>query len=144
MTVFVALMLIVVVFVVVAYPLFRQKTHAADAAADDDDKLRELYFKRDTTYSMLKELDFDLKAGILTEEDFAELERRYKGKAISILRGIDDSKKDINVEDEIEKRILGLRQVTRRFCSQCGVESQQDDRFCSSCGTNLKRGEAVD
>lgn len=27
--------------------------------------------------------------------------------------------------------------VTKRFCSQCGVEAKPSDRFCSSCGHQL-------
>jgi hypothetical protein len=142
MTVFVALVLAIVTFVFITYPLFKRRLRSVDAA--DDEKLRELHFKRDTTYSMLKELEFDLQAGILTKKDYQELERRYKGKAISILRGIDDSKKGTGVEDEIERQVLELRRDAGQFCPQCGARYQEGGRFCSHCGASLSQGGHVD
>ena len=142
MTIFVALVLTVLTFAFIAYPLLRQKLRTADSV--EDEKLQELYSKRDTAYSMLKELEFDLKSGNLTEEDYRDLETRYKRKAVSILRGIDNLKQDVSVDDKIEKQVLALRQEKGRFCPQCGARSKDGDRFCSSCGANLGKEERVD
>ncbi len=103
MTVFVALVLTVLSFAFVAYPLFKRRLPAADSV--EDEKFRELHSRRDTTYSMLKELEFDFQSGILTEEDYRDLEARYKRKAISILRDADDLAKGTEVEEEIEKQV---------------------------------------
>lgn len=155
MTVFVVLLLTVLAFAFIAYPLLRQRLPSV--AAIEDEQLLELHSRRNTTYSMLKELEFDKESGILSEEDFQDLETRYKGKAISILRGIDDLGKGTEVEDEIEnqvqqlrrgrsspvddeleKEVLSLRRSKGSFCPQCGVGSQEGDRFCSRCGTRLR------
>ena len=142
MTVIVALILTVLTFAFVAFPLFRRRKRYGDSV--EHEKLQGLYSERDTTYSMLKELEFDFQSGILTEGDYLDLEARYKGKAISILRNIDDVGKDAPVEDEIEKLVLGLRRGKGRFCPQCGASVQESDRFCSSCGTSLSQGEHRD
>lgn len=142
MTIFITAVLTVATFAFIAYPLLRQGVFKAGLT--EDEKLRELSSKRDTTYAMLKEMEFDLQSGILTEEDYHDLEARYKRKAISILRGMDDLKRGTNVEDEIEKRVLGLRRSKGRFCPQCGTKHQEGDRFCSRCGTGLSKGEQVD
>ncbi len=141
MTIFIAVVLTVSTFAFIIYPLLRQRPLQEGFA--EDEKLRELSSKRDTTYAMLKEMEFDLQSGILTEEDYHDLETRYKRKAISILRGIDDLKKGTNVEDEIEKRVLELRWGKGRFCPQCGTKYQEGDRFCSRCGNGLSKGEQV-
>src|SRR3989304_6338454 len=99
MSVFVALVLTVLTFALVAYPFFKQRSRLA--ASVEDETQRELYSKRDTTYSMLKELEFDFQSGILTEEDYRDLETRYKRKAISILRDIDGLERATETEDEI-------------------------------------------
>ncbi len=109
MIVFVVLVLTVLAFAFIAYPFLRQKSPSV--AATEDEQLQELHSRRDTTYSMLKELEFDKESGILSDEDYLELETRYKGKAISILRGIDDVGKGNEVEDEIENRIQKPRLV---------------------------------
>ena len=171
MTVFVALVLTVLIFALVAYPFFKQRSRLA--ASVEDETQRELYSKRDTTYSMLKELEFDFQSGILTEEDYRDLETRYKRKAISTLKDIDslaqgveaedeiekevlelrqgkarprsrvaaESKKETTIEAEVEKEVLKLRQQKGRFCPQCGARHEEGDRFCSHCGANLNRGE---
>jgi hypothetical protein len=142
MTIFVTVGLTVLTFAFIIYPLLRQRVPKMGLA--EDDKLQELRSKRDTTYSMLKEMEFDLQSGILTEEDYYDLAARYKRKAISILRDIDALKAGTDMEDEIEKRILELRRSKGRFCSQCGTKYQEGDRFCSRCGTSLSQGGHVD
>jgi ribosomal protein S27AE len=142
MIIFVAVLLTVLTVAFVGYPFFRQGSPSSDSA--EDKKLRELRSKRDTTYSMLKELEFDFQSGILTDEDYRDLEARYKRKAVSILKDMDDLGKGADVEEEIEKQVQKLRSSKVRFCPQCGAKSQEGDRFCSRCGTGLSRGESTD
>ncbi len=161
MTVFIGILLTVLTFAFIIYPLFKQRRHSADSV--EDEKFRELHSRRDTTYSMLKELEFDFQSGILTEEDYRDLEARYKRKAISILRDADDLEKGTEVEEEIEKQVqelrhgksstideevekevIELRRSKGRLCPQCRVRYQEDDRFCSRCGTSLNQGGSLD
>ena len=132
------LLMTVLTFIFITYPFFKKRSGLSAAGAVADDKLQELHSRRDTAYSMLKELEFDFQSGILTEEDYKDLEARYKGKAISILREIDSRAKDDDIEDIIEKQVMALRRSKERFCRQCGARRRQDDRFCSHCGANLR------
>jgi hypothetical protein len=93
---------------------------------------------------MLKELEFDLQSGILSKEDYQELEARYKSKAISVLKGIDGLKEVGDVAADIERQVLELRRVRGSLCPQCGDKRQPNDRFCPSCGASLNKGEPVD
>lgn len=161
MTIFAALVLTVAAFIFIAYPLFKQKAYSG--ASTGDEKFRELYSRRDTTYAMLKELEFDYQSGILTEEDYRDLEARYKRKAISILKDADELEKGGGAEEEIEAQVRKLRQARstqqprtseleeemekevaslRRnrgeFCPRCGAKAQEGDRFCAACGTKLR------
>ncbi len=142
MTVFIALVLTTLTFAFIIYPLFKRSSPSVDSVVDDE--LRELYSRRDTSYSMLKELEFDFQSGILAEEDYRDLEAKYKKKAISILKDIDNSRKGTEVEDEIEKQLLELRQSKGHLCPQCGSRRQEDDRFCSHCGANLSQEKDID
>ena len=132
------LLMTALTFIFVTYPFFKKRSGLLAAGAVADDKLQELHSRRDTAYSMLKELEFDFQSGILTEEDYKDLEARYKRKAISILREIDSLAKDDDIEDIIEKQVMALRRSKERFCRQCGARRRQDDRFCSHCGANLR------
>ncbi len=143
MTIFVALVLAVLTFAFIIYPLFKQRSPSADSVVDDEE-LPELHSKRDTTYSMLKELEFDFQSGILAEGDYRHLEARYKRKAISILRDIDDLKEGTSAEEEIERQVLEIRQSKGQFCPQCGAGYRESDHFCSSCGASLNKEGRVD
>ncbi len=111
MSTFIALLITVATFAFIVYPLLKRRLPQEGSA--EDGKLQELSSKRDTAYSMLKELEFDFQSGILTEEDYRDLEARYKRKAISVLKGMDDLEKgsqpEAEVEAEREKQGLKLR-----------------------------------
>jgi hypothetical protein len=105
MTFIVAMVLAVLTFAFIAYPFFKRRARATESVGDE--KLQELQFQRDTTYSMLKELEFDLKSGILADEDYNDLKTRYKRKAVSILRDIDNTAEDIvaDADEGIERKL---------------------------------------
>ncbi len=107
MTVFIVLLLTVAVFAFIVYPFFKQKLGTVDTHRNTE--LEELHSRRDTTYSMLKELEFDYQSGILTEEDYHDLEKRYKRKGVSLLKNIDQLSEGPGLDDEIEKHIGKLR-----------------------------------
>ena len=157
MTIFVALVLTVLTFIAVILPFFRQKMRPIYSVTDEQSQ--ELLFKRDTTYAMLKELEFDYKSGVLTEEDYRDLEDRYKRKGVSILKDIDSltgdtgidaaiekqgsrlrQKQPLNISDEIEDKIAGLRQrksvnVSDEIEDKIRSLRQDKGRFCPQCGT---------
>ena len=142
MNIFFAILLTVVVFALLAYPLLRGSRRAVTVvtAAADDEHVDGLVTRRDTTYSMLKELEFDYHSGLLTEEDYHDLEGRYRGKAISILKSLDQAEPaGDDAGDAIEREVAELRREKQRFCSQCGVAALPADRFCANCGVSLQR-----
>ncbi|MBM2824491.1 MAG: hypothetical protein HW402_155 [Dehalococcoidales bacterium] len=165
MIIFFAILLTVLVFAFIGYPLLKPRPSTVGAFRDENTE--ELHSRRDTTYSMLKELEFDYQSGILAEEDYHDLTTKYKEKAISILKDIDSVGGGSVAEDEIEKKVRELRrgnksspgktgpksnaeveaevekQVQERrhnvgqFCTQCGARHKPGDRFCSHCGARV-------
>ncbi|MBI4285536.1 MAG: zinc-ribbon domain-containing protein [Chloroflexi bacterium] len=110
MTTFLAVLIAVATFAFIAYPLFKGKTRPVVSSGNDAE--RELLSKRDTTYAMLKELEFDYQSGVLAEEDYQELQRKYKEKAIATLKEIDTVSQSEEEElDDVEKEIRRLRRV---------------------------------
>ena len=101
MIILVALILTVLTFAFIVYPLLKHRPRSADSV--EGENLPKLHSKRDTIYSMLKELEFDFQSGILNEEDYRDLEARYRRKAISILKETDALEKGATVEEEIER-----------------------------------------
>jgi len=91
MIIVIALVLTLLTCAFVIYPFLQKRPRPIEQV--EDDRLRELHSQRDITYSMLKELEFDYHSGVLTDEDYRELESKYKSKAISILQSIDELEK---------------------------------------------------
>lgn len=78
----------------VAWPLLFGRTRPEEFLGGEPSEpvLQRLLFQRDTVYAAMKELDFDLAMGNLSQEDFQQLQDRYKRKAVAILKRIDDAK----------------------------------------------------
>ena len=140
MTIFITLLLTIAAFAAVAYPFLRRKP--TPITFTEDERMQELHLKRDATYAMLKELEFDFKSGTLTEEDYSDLEARYRTKAVSILKKLDGLQEESLPEDEIEKQIKKLRRRRGHFCPQCGAKQPTSARFCADCGARLESREA--
>ncbi len=140
MTAFLVVALGVLALVFVTYPLFRKTPLSADPV--EDGRLQVLQSKRDTLYSALEELRFDLESGTLTDDEHRDLEARYRTMAVSVLKDIDNLDESTEVEEEIEKQVMELRQDKGRLCPSCGARHTVEDRFCSHCGTSLDQGSA--
>lgn len=158
MTIATALVLSVAAFAFIILPFFRRKVNPV--APVTDEKSQELLFKRDTVFSMLKELEFDHQSGILAEKDYHELEERYKKKGIAILKDIDSLEgaaeidkaieaeisqrrkgKAPSAEDEIEQKISSLRkkspagapeEIEKKISER--RQQQKGGQFCTKCG----------
>ncbi len=168
MTEIVSLLLLLAAFSFIAYPVLLRRVQPAEPVPDEH--LKELQSKRITTYSMLKELEFDYNSGILTEEDYRDLENKYKSKAISILKGIDEEAETAGqMETDIEKQVRKLRgakgpaadpgaeierqvQKLRRTKSSPADASdeieeqvrelrQERGTFCPQCGAKSQHGD---
>lgn len=108
------LAIILATFAFVAYPLI--KASRRDNFIEDEME-DELQFKKEATYSALKELEFDYALGNLSKEDHHDLEERYKEKAITILKDMDGLETrsagrktpDMVDLDDMEKEILIAR-----------------------------------
>jgi len=156
MTLFITLVLTIAAFIFIIYPFFRHKLASTDPSGDEI--LDELRSERDTTYSMLKELEFDYQSGILTEDDYKDLEARYKRKAISTLRQLDEAARSDNSdadsasedEDEIEKQVRKLRGQAKKEsaaakpsgatkpAATAETGSTAKSKFCTECGAQAE------
>ncbi|HET7042544.1 MAG TPA: zinc ribbon domain-containing protein [Gemmatimonadales bacterium] len=75
----------------------------------------------------LKEIDFDLATGKLSEADHAELKRRFTAEAVAAMK-----------EDAGGGVAAPARTGTATLaCPTCGPRPESDALFCSSCGQVL-------
>jgi len=114
--------------------------------------VKQLEQRKETAYATIRELEFDLNMGKLSEEDYRILREQYKLDAIRRLKEIDtlrmnqkitENLSEEDLEKEIEREVASLRKnrTTRKgsiFCVKCGTEISYQGRFCHNCGARLK------
>ena len=134
MTVFLGLLLILSVAAAVASPLLAGGSTAMpeEVPAAEQTEL----FEREKNVALLaiREAEFDLAMGKLSDEDYAALRGVYEERALGALGELDAIQ-----QSEADKRPdsapKGPDAAAGSFCTRCGVAFKADDRFCGGCGT---------
>jgi len=129
---FAALLMTVAVFVLVSYPLLRPGRGQAALVPTDHRGREDLLAQRDTAYAAIKELEFELHLGNLSQRDYQDLRARYRRRAADILRRLDAA----------EREAAAAGSEGRSRCPSCQAPAEAGDRFCGRCGTRLTEGRA--
>lgn len=106
-------------------PILRPTPEAA-APAWDTPELEET--RKGQALLALKEIDFDLATGKLSDVDHAELKRRFTAEAVAAMRE-DGGGAGVAVAPK-----AGAKGIT---CPSCGPRPEADAVFCSNCGRSL-------
>jgi membrane protease subunit (stomatin/prohibitin family) len=155
MVIFLALVLTLLSFAAIAVPLYRNQDNSERAwifefeGHNPDPGIRPV---------MAKQIEMDYRTGILSEEDY--LAQKASMQVVDAA-GSDAAGAESNLEDEIEKRVAGLRRVEggaasdeieakvrqlRRVQPAPGnitsgsVSRQKKARFCPQCGSKVQPG----
>ena len=89
MAAFVALLMTVVVFVAVGYPLLRPGRGKGGLVSSDHSEVEDLLAERDAAYAAIEEAEFEFHLGNLSQRDCEELRARYRKRAEDILRELE-------------------------------------------------------
>lgn len=161
MVIFTVLILTVLAFAGIALPFFQQTRRdfwsvigvtPADTSSG--------HGPRDV---MLKQLEADFRSGILSEDEYYSQQAAFQGSAARPAES--ESATLVSLDDEIEKRIAGLRREQKVSTSDDEIEarvrqlhrsqgsetgsrrpstdgsSRQKVRFCSQCGGRQQPGD---
>jgi hypothetical protein len=88
----------------------------------------------------IKECEFDRDTGKLDDGEAAAAIRRYRARAVAILRALDERPApsvEADIEAELARR---LAQAGPRACPTCALENDDDAAFCKKCGAKLEAG----
>ena len=134
-------------------PLLQEDVRQNSFTPKPEDILEELKNKKDGAYATIRELEFDLSMGKLTEEDFQILKRQYTQEAVGYMKEMDKLESlqatyskpvDTVLEEEIEQGVAEIRnhKSTKKkfiYCTSCGEKAAVETRFCAACGANLDK-----
>jgi ribosomal protein L37E len=134
-------------------PLLQEEVHQNGFTPKPEDILKELKNKKDGAYAAIRELEFDLSMGKLTEEDFQILKRQYTLEAVGYMKEMDklelqpatfSKPEDTASEEENAQGVTVIRNhksAKRKhiYCTSCGAKAAVESRFCAACGSNLHK-----
>lgn len=86
----ISFLLVVLVSVFTVHPLFLGHRRGNRGVDSQDNRLEQLYERRDLYYSSIKDIELDRDMGKLNEQDYAELISRYKEKAAGVTKLISE------------------------------------------------------
>jgi hypothetical protein len=164
--------IVILTAVFITLPFFKKNTEAEDPFEQKSNpgenplliEMNKLNSEKESLYTALNDIEFDYGLGKLSREDYDELKRDYKAKAVSVLKEIDQISKGAHateLEDELEKEIKAIRksksldenEIEKEIlkarkqnidrskyltCMNCGRRYDAEDLFCSRCGIGLK------
>ena len=134
-------------------PLLQQDGRQNGFTPKPENILEELKNKKEGAYATIRELEFDLSMGKLSEEDFQILKRQYVQEAVGYMKAMDKLKSlpatiskltDTDLEEEIESedRASRTHESTKGkyiYCTSCGRKAAVERRSCTACGSNLHK-----
>lgn len=150
----------------IGYPLLRQWTEEEEVELPQE--LEELHRRKESTYSALKELEFDFRTGKLSETDYRELDTKYRADAVEILEAIEEEEAFQRSGRAMGRKATPARAAkpaaTRKkvapaaggrtrsaqaavdeqlVCLACDHVNPHSARFCGGCGDALLEQTAV-
>jgi hypothetical protein len=106
---FFQLIFVVIILALVGLPLFSKKT-IKNLFAERDPVLEEykhLLVRKEEVLLSIKELEFDLKTGKLSDSDYSLMKVKLQAEAVSILEKIDVLEKNKKMEKKASSEKLG-------------------------------------
>ena len=137
----------------IIHPLLNEKDYQNGLKPKPEDLLEKLKNKKEGVYATLRELEFDLSMGKLSEEDFEILKRQYVQEAAGYMKKMDklqsskasDSiRVDRDAGEELEQGVSAVRSTESAkrkhiYCTSCGEKAAADSRYCTACGSSLHK-----
>lgn len=134
-------------------PLLKGGNRKTASSAETEDMLQTLKGKKEAVYVTIRELEFDVKMGKLSDEDFQLLKQQYLAEAVGYMRRMDQvNRMKAKISDPLDS---GRKQHGDRnawtahmddsaekkqiYCTHCGRPTSVKSRFCPGCGSQLDR-----
>jgi formate dehydrogenase maturation protein FdhE len=114
----------------VAWPFLR---HRDDSTSSRQNSFSPLERQKLEAYAAIKEAEFDLRMGKLSEEDFCALEQKYRQQALAAIAALEESKRVAKLERRAEEP--KVRRIA--YCPACGQRVPPRANFCGGCGCSL-------
>lgn len=135
MTSALAFLVVAAVMAFVGWPLFRnQPAESRIPQVGEPESRSPLERQKQEAYAAIKEAEFDLRMGKLSEDDFKALEQRYRQQALAAIVALEKS----GSRGKSPKQAAGRVPSRFAFCPSCGQRLAARANFCGMCGHSLR------
>jgi hypothetical protein len=118
----------------VGWPLFRSRPAETEGTVEEESR-SPLEHQKQEAYAAIKEAEFDLRMGKLSEDDFKALEQRYRQQALAAIVALEKS----GARARAAKPAAGGAKPGRfAFCPSCGQPLAAHANFCGMCGHSVR------
>lgn len=135
MEIIVSSILIIVAAAFVALPFLNPEDAQPGAAAATLVTARDEAEKsKMEAYSVIKEAEFDLKMGKLSDIDYQAIRGKYAAQALAAISTLSSSR-----PEESSTKPSRAPKVRLAYCPSCGTAVVKNANFCGGCGKDLRR-----
>ncbi len=135
MEIVVSAFLVVVAAAFVALPFLNPEEAQPQAAAATLVTARsEAEKRKNEAYAVIKEAEFDLKMGKLSEVDFLAIRGKYAAQALAAISTLTSAS-----PEEPARKPSSTHRARLAYCPSCGTAVVQAANFCAGCGNDLRR-----
>jgi hypothetical protein len=103
-----------------------------DSTEPSDNPLSPFEKQKREAYAMIREAEFDLRMGKLSESEFAALQEKYRQQALVAIAALEKARAPARRE-----RAAGKAKGKASFCPDCGWRLRSGGKFCGGCGRAL-------
>ena len=139
----IATLLAIGMAVFVATPLLAPESPGEGALPIDVTPLTDLKRRRLVVYENLQDLEFEYKAGKLSQQDYQALRENHLAEAAQLMLASQEQE-EVSEDDVLIERQVAARRAQRKLqqpnpyvCPGCGFENPLPVKFCGNCGTKL-------
>lgn len=135
----IGIVIVAVAALYIAWPLLKGAT---DDPVAEISEASSLVKEKNAALEAIRELDFDLRVGKISDEDHAALRADLEKRALAAMTALDESGEGEPSLRAIAGQGDGARERSggaAGFCPECGSQFKHEARFCISCGNKLPK-----
>lgn len=142
----VAILLVIGLAVFTVTPLLAPDGPSEDALPIDVTPLADLKRRRMVVYENIQDLEFEYKAGKVSNEDYNALRENHLAEAAQLMLASQEQEEVTEHDLMIERQVAERRAEKKAqrpdpyVCLECGFENPLPVKYCGNCGKELSQG----
>jgi hypothetical protein len=122
----------------VLYPVFRGEASAEERPEEETRELERLAEEKGRILTAIKDLDFEYKAGKLSDADYQRIRTEDLARAARIMARMETLSTGDTTASEPKEEAQEPGEAAEIKCPSCQQANPQNAKFCLRCGSRLE------